>query len=211
MYIRNTLALIYLHLSVHLMTFTFELLVSILLLRDNLSPEVVLSTSVSPLSGRHSVTFNTLFIILSLPIAFKKVLPRTTCILLIECGTIEVIEHEVHVLSLFPLQMIYNVLISVNFNFDMSISLARKGSRFGELLVVLFALQILLIVTSKLDLFLLLLLLVVRYVKGLSAKLVVVCRCLRVGFAANYMVRVYLRLLVYSSVRVESVLSIYIS
>jgi hypothetical protein len=147
----------------------------------------MLCTSVTSFPGRHSITsLNSLFIIWTLSITLVKVLTCTACIL-IESRTIEIVEHEIHIFTLLSLQMINNVLIAMNFNFNMSISLAGESSRLGELFLVFTTSQELLSITTKLKFLLLILFMVVTNVESFTAKLII-SRSLRVRLSTYYVI-----------------------
>ena len=63
-------------------------------------------------------------------------------ILLILVKIVEVVKHEVHVLLLLTLQMVDDPLIFVNFNSYMSISLSGDGSRFDQLVLIVFVITL---------------------------------------------------------------------
>ena len=100
----------------------------------------MLGTSVAPFSSRHSVTSfrSILSVVLPLAITFVEVLACAVSILLIESRTVEIVEHQIHVFPLLSLQVVDNVLVSMHLYFNVSISLAGKGSWLRKLLIVLF-------------------------------------------------------------------------
>ena len=147
----------------------------------------MLCTPVTSFPGRHSITsLNSLFIIWTLSITLVKVLTCTACIL-IECSTVEIVEHKIHIFTLLSLQMIDNVLIAMNLNFNMSISLAGESSRLGELFLVFTTSQELLSITTKLKFLLLILFMVVANVESFAAELII-SRSLRVRLSTYYVI-----------------------
>lgn len=103
----------------------------VILIGNHSSPYVLLGTPVSSLPGRKSIAVH--FEVLSLAVALIEI--RTSAVLILR-RAIEVVEHQVHVLSLFPLEMILYVFIPVNFYFNVSICLSRKSSWLCESIVV---------------------------------------------------------------------------
>jgi len=92
---------------------------------------ILLCTSISSFSCWQSITIY--LKVLALSITLIKILPSAILIL---WAAIEVIEHKVHIFSLFSLEMVLDVLISMNFYFDMCICLPWKSSRLSKSIII---------------------------------------------------------------------------
>lgn len=137
-------------------------------------PHVLLRTPVASFPGRHSVSLQWFFIILSLPIiiALVEILSCAVLLFLLR-GSVEIVEHQIHILALLSLQVLQDVLISVHLDLDARICLPRKGPRFVEItIVIIFTTQKLLI--ANLPIFLLLISLVLTYIESLPS-IIVAC------------------------------------
>ena len=53
-----------------------------------------------------------------------------------ERAAVEIVEHQVHILSLLVLQIVSNLNVSMHLNFNMGVSLARQGTRFSKATLV---------------------------------------------------------------------------
>ena len=93
-----------------------------ILIRDYSFSDILLCTSIASFSGWQSIP---IYFILAFTIALIKVL---SCAILILGAAIEIVKHKIHVFSLFSLEMVLDVLISVNFYFYMCVSLPWKCS-----------------------------------------------------------------------------------
>jgi len=109
---------------------------------DHPTPYILIRTSIPALSGRQTVAVDVaghhpgvrgwLVVDVARPTAVALVKVSASAILLLlllQGGTVEVVEHQVHVRLLLPLQMFDNSLIFVNFNPDVSVCLPRQSSR----------------------------------------------------------------------------------
>jgi len=104
-----------------------------LLAGDDPPSEVLLRTPVAPLSGGQSVSLY--FVVVgALSVALVEVLAGAVLVL---GGAVEVVEHEVHVLPLFSLQVVLDVFVPVHLDLDVGVRLPRKRPRLRELRVVL--------------------------------------------------------------------------
>jgi len=97
------------------------LALGVLLILRSPFPQILLRTSIPPLPRGKSVALY--LIVLSESITLIKVLPSAALLILVLCGPIEVIEHEVHVFPLFPLEMVLNCLIPVYLDLYVCVSL----------------------------------------------------------------------------------------
>lgn len=86
------------------------------------SSHVLLRTPIAPLSRWYSVPLY-IFIVLPLTIALVEILTCAILFILLT-GTIEVIEHQVHIFSLLRLQVIDDCFISMDLYFYTSICLS---------------------------------------------------------------------------------------
>lgn len=106
-------------------------------------PHVLVCASVPSLAGRNTISLSSevrmeswfhvrsrRFLPLNLLLWLVKVLCRVVCCS--KGGSIEVIEHQVHALGLAILQVVPNLDVSVDFNFDVGVRLSRQGSRLRE-------------------------------------------------------------------------------
>ena len=110
------------------------------LLMEITSSHILVRTAVAPFSGRNSVTLSSkihsetslwhflcpvggLLARLDLITWFIEVLGRV--IGWTEGRPVKVVEHKIHVLSLFVLKVISDLDVSVHFNLDMGVSLSR--------------------------------------------------------------------------------------
>lgn len=130
--------------------------------RNYFFPHILLCTSVTTFPSWEPVSIN--LMMWSLSITRIKVL--SSVILLISIGgSIEVVEHQIHILHLYRLQMVLYVLISMYFNFYVSISLPRHCTRFIQIFSISFT-----ILFTELPLFLLLFLLIVTHIECFSSE-----------------------------------------
>ena len=91
--------------------------------------EVLLRTAVTSLTSWYTITLRA--VLWSLYLRYLLLL-LLEVISLLGSAIVEIIEHQVHVLCLFHFQVVVNLFVPVNFNFDVNICLSRHGSRFVE-------------------------------------------------------------------------------